>query len=140
MMLTFWNSFPQFQDAELYYRVVNMRDMEVQSLVNISAANYNQYRAPVVSVHPPSLASLFWVEIFCYTLALTIFSGSFVHILPMNNQQAHINVFNSLAPDIWFSWQELNDVTSCCFQIPPPSQAKPPSPRVLPTASTGLGR
>lgn len=61
----------KFQDAELYYRVVNMRDMEVQSLVNISAANYNQYRAPV---------------------------------------------------------------------IPPPSQAKPPSPRVPPTASTGLGR
>lgn len=60
----------KFQDAELYYRVVNMRDMEVQSLVNISAANYNQYRAPV---------------------------------------------------------------------IPPPSQAKPPSPRVPPTASTGLG-
>lgn len=61
----------KFQDAELYYRVVNMRDMEVQSLVNISAANYNQYRAPVIS---------------------------------------------------------------------PPSQAKPPSPRVPPTASTGLGR
>lgn len=60
----------KFQDAELYYRVVNMRDMEVQSLVNISAANYNQYRAPVIS---------------------------------------------------------------------PPSQAKPPSPRVPPTASTGLG-
>lgn len=60
----------KFQDAELYYRVVNMRDMEVQSLVNISAANYNQYQAPVIS---------------------------------------------------------------------PPSQAKPPSPRVPPTASTGLG-
>lgn len=42
----------KFQDAELYYRVVNMRDMEVQSLVNISAANYNQYRAPV----PPGTA------------------------------------------------------------------------------------
>ncbi|XP_062610172.1 uncharacterized protein LOC134271939 isoform X3 [Saccostrea cucullata] len=43
----------KFQDAELYYRVVNMRDMEVQSLVNISAANYNQYRPPVMSPLKP---------------------------------------------------------------------------------------
>ncbi|XP_022315185.2 uncharacterized protein LOC111119376 isoform X3 [Crassostrea virginica] len=42
----------KFQDAELYYRVVNMRDMEVQSLVNITAANYNQYSHPIIS--PPS--------------------------------------------------------------------------------------
>ncbi|XP_061197713.1 uncharacterized protein LOC133205832 isoform X2 [Saccostrea echinata] len=43
----------KFQDAELYYRVVNMRDMEVQSLVNISAANYNQYRPPAISPLKP---------------------------------------------------------------------------------------
>ena len=49
----------QFQDAELYYRVVNMRDMEVQSLVNITAANYNQYSHPVVSPITLSLAFLY---------------------------------------------------------------------------------
>ena len=49
----------QFQDAELYYRVVNMRDMEVQSLVNITAANYNQYSHPIVS--PITLALAFFV-------------------------------------------------------------------------------
>ncbi|XP_056018546.1 uncharacterized protein LOC125668024 isoform X3 [Ostrea edulis] len=38
----------KFQDAELYYRVVNMRDMEVQSLANISPANFNQYRPPAI--------------------------------------------------------------------------------------------
>ncbi|KAJ8305994.1 hypothetical protein KUTeg_016539 [Tegillarca granosa] len=45
-------SLNKYGDVELYYRLVNMRDAEVQSLVNISAANYSQYRAPEI---PPLL-------------------------------------------------------------------------------------
>jgi len=40
----------QYGQAEIYYRVVNMRDLEVQSLTQISASNHNQYQAPVVSL------------------------------------------------------------------------------------------
>lgn len=61
----------QFQDAELYYRVVNMRDMEVQSLANISPANFNQYRPPAVSPIPVSSFSVLCRQFF--SVALTIF-------------------------------------------------------------------
>ncbi|XP_053395523.1 uncharacterized protein LOC128555844 isoform X3 [Mercenaria mercenaria] len=37
---------PKFGDAELCYRIVNMRDAEVHSMQQISAANYNQYSHP----------------------------------------------------------------------------------------------
>ncbi|CAG2196380.1 unnamed protein product [Mytilus edulis] len=38
----------KFDDAELYYRIVNMRDSEVQSLLNISASNHQQYNQPTI--------------------------------------------------------------------------------------------
>ncbi|KAK3090147.1 hypothetical protein FSP39_009490 [Pinctada imbricata] len=46
-------SLPKFDDAELYYRVVNMRDAEVQSMLDISASNSYQYRVPQISPPPP---------------------------------------------------------------------------------------
>ncbi|XP_053395521.1 uncharacterized protein LOC128555844 isoform X2 [Mercenaria mercenaria] len=39
---------PKFGDAELCYRIVNMRDAEVHSMQQISAANYNQYSHPQI--------------------------------------------------------------------------------------------
>ena len=38
----------QYGDAELYYRIVNMREAEISSMQQISTANYNQYTAPQV--------------------------------------------------------------------------------------------
>ena len=43
--------FAQYGDGELYYRIVNMKDAEIQSLTQISANNHNQYTAPQVSLH-----------------------------------------------------------------------------------------
>lgn len=38
----------QYGDSELYYRIVNMRDAEIHSMQQITAANYNQYTHPQV--------------------------------------------------------------------------------------------
>ncbi|XP_052774398.1 uncharacterized protein LOC128212988 isoform X3 [Mya arenaria] len=46
---------PKYGDAELYYRIVNMRDAEIQSMQQISAANYNQYTHPQVEPVPERL-------------------------------------------------------------------------------------
>ena len=43
--------FFQYGEAELYYRIVNMRDAHSQAMVTIAAANQNSYQvAPLVSV------------------------------------------------------------------------------------------
>lgn len=42
----------QYGDTELYYRIVNMRDAEIHSMQQITAANYNQYTYPQVGIHP----------------------------------------------------------------------------------------
>ncbi|XP_069128656.1 uncharacterized protein [Argopecten irradians] len=44
----------KYGECELYYRLVNMRDMEVQSMNKISANNQNQYRAPNIPPPPPN--------------------------------------------------------------------------------------
>ncbi|KAL4236724.1 Coiled-coil domain-containing protein 17 [Mactra antiquata] len=38
----------KYGDAELYYRIVNMRDAEIHSMQQITAANYNQYTHPQI--------------------------------------------------------------------------------------------
>ncbi|XP_052257875.1 uncharacterized protein LOC127862678 isoform X3 [Dreissena polymorpha] len=39
---------PKYGDADLYYRIVNMRDAEIHSMQQITAANYNQYTYPQI--------------------------------------------------------------------------------------------
>ncbi|XP_060559794.1 uncharacterized protein LOC132719870 isoform X5 [Ruditapes philippinarum] len=46
---------PKYGDAELYYRIVNMRDAEIHSMAQISAANYNQYTHPQWIVEAPEI-------------------------------------------------------------------------------------
>ncbi|XP_033737089.1 uncharacterized protein LOC117325189 isoform X5 [Pecten maximus] len=47
-------SLQKYGECELYYRLVNMRDMEIQSMNQISATNQNQYRAPNIPPPPPN--------------------------------------------------------------------------------------